>query len=166
MVKENPDNIILHAEDNSRDVHSGIVSAEVVPGMLLELEGYDTVGVSNEPIVAPHSAEGGHCPARVAVELGKAGRTIDDSYPAPAGDEVGEYVEYRHFDAGERAYQLLAVGESVDGPDVPLASAGDGSLKVAAAASEEAPADHVVCHSYEAVDNSAGDSHARIRVEY
>lgn len=102
---------------------------------------------------------------RFALEFEKTGRGIDDDYSA------GDQVEYRSFSTGDEAYAWLAAGENA-AIDDPLESAGNGALKVHDGSVDDDTAatrtyydGAIVAHAAEAVDNSAGGSAVRIKVE-
>lgn len=120
-------------------------SKDITPGMLLEFTGGD---------VQPHSNAGAKpTPVIFAVEAPqRQGSGIDDDY-----DVDGEEVDFGHFYSGERAYALLAAGEQVDSLDDRLGSDGAGALQVATT--------YAFCRPLELVDNSAGYTPVRIRVE-
>lgn len=159
-----PNNITLHGRDSDR--RDGEAGAAVTPGELLEVTG---VSSRNEKTLQPHSStpstdtEGAAIP-RFAIE-GKAGKGINDDYAA------GDYMEYRSYLTGEEVYAFLDAGESVASDD-PLESAGNGALKIhdgSADADTTATQTYydgaIVAHAIEAVDNSAGTSPVRIKVE-
>lgn len=117
---------------------------DITPGMLCEFSAVDTV--------QPHSAAAGiPAPLIVAVEAPEVGRGIDDDYSVD-----GEEVNYGVFDSGEWFYGLLAAGEDIASNDL-LESAGDGTL--------QADTTGAKFRALESVDNSAGYTPARIKVE-
>ncbi len=126
--------------------HEAVAGGTIVPGMLLEFEAdaVDTVEV--------HSDAGGWCNPRFAREYYEVGYGIDDAYV------TGNQVIYYTFQPGAEVYALLAANAVAIAKAAPLASAGDGTLKLAA------DGDVVLAQALEAVNNSANASRARIRV--
>jgi len=120
-------------------------SASITPGMLCELTAGD---------IQPHSnASAIPAPVLVAIENPlREGADIDEAY-----DEDGEYVPAHYAISGDELYMFLAAGEEVDSLNDRLGSDGAGALQVATT--------YAFCRPLELVDNSAGYTPVRIRVE-
>lgn len=81
---------------------------------------------------------------------------------ATAGDIVtayasGETVSYGAYHAGQEVNGIVAVGAAAIADGAPIASAGDGTLKVGTAAT-------AIAYATEAVDNSGGSVAVRIKI--
>ncbi len=157
MSDTNPKTILLSPVDVPITREAKVAGADVLPGMLVERTAAGHIAHENG-CRRPHSTAGGIAQLSFAIEYDITGGTIRDAYTN--GDNMMEAL-CRH---GDVVYALLAVGQNVTvtgGPGSYLSSAGDGSLRVAAAASD----DHIVAQAKEIVNNSAGSAAARIRVE-
>jgi hypothetical protein len=127
--------------------HEAIAGGTIVPGMLVELEA-DAVDT-----VEAHGDAGGVANPCFAREYYEVGKGIDDAYVN------GNQVIYYTFQPGAGVYALLAANAAAITKGAFLSSAGDGTLKLAA------DGDIVIAQAREAVNNSAGATRARIRVE-
>jgi hypothetical protein len=121
-------------------------STPITPGMLIQYH-------SGALTVEPHSTDGGAAtPWMVAVEEPEnTGHGISDAYTV-----AGEIVQVDFPYPGLARYMLLAAGENITAGQK-LDSAGDGTL--------EASDGTAVARALEAVNNSAGYTAVRIRVE-
>lgn len=129
-----------------------IAGAAVMPGMLVDFQA--------DGELQPHAVADGPAAPRFAVEAEQIGNGINVPYVA---GETAQYI----LAAGMVFYALLDTGQNVL-KGAPLSSSGDGSLKAVRAAAAGPPAvdgGYVVAYAAENVDNSAGVTHARIRVE-
>lgn len=136
-------------ELNVRNVHEKEyalkASASVIPGMLCELSLGEVRPHSNASVIP--------APVLVAVEMPiRSGSGIDDAY-----DEDGEAVPCHYAQSGDELYMFLAAGEEVDSLDDRLGSDAAGALQVATT--------YAFARPLELVDNSAGYTAVRIRVE-
>lgn len=127
--------------------HEGVASGEIVPGMLVQRDAGNSV--------EPHDDEAGPANTHFAVEYGMTGQTINDAY------EVGDQVVYKTYVPGSGVYTWIGAEAPAVANKALLVSAGDGTLKALVAAEGGT----VVAQALEAVDNSAGLTPARIRVE-
>lgn len=120
-------------------------SAAITPGMLIERH-----NSSGEKFRA-HSTAAGFANVIFALDQGEMNKGIADAYAA------GDLVKALKPWPGSIIYALIASGENITVSNF-LESAGDGTLKVYGSGVR-------VAQALESVDNSAGPSHARIRVE-
>ncbi len=117
-------------------------AAGIIPGHLV-IEALGKVGVN--------SAADALAPKLFAqTNLATAG-DIDTAY---ANDET---VSYGAYHAGQTVNAIVAAGAAAIADGAPIASAGDGTVKVGTAAT-------AIAHATEAVDNSAGASSVRIQI--
>ena len=124
--------------------HEALAAATTLPGMLVERADGE---------VQPHSTAGGPASTHFADHFGMTGGTIDTAYAS------SEVTMFKTMLPGGGVNALLAAGATAVPVDTLLASAGDGTLRVAAV-------DEIaVAQALEAVDNSGGAERARIRVE-
>ncbi len=137
--------IVLRETISSRDHAPLVTGQDVTPGMLLEL---------SEGKVKPHTnASAIPAPVIFATEAPeREGADIDTDY-----DIDGEDVTYKLALNGDRIYALLAAGEQVESLDNRLGSDAAGALQIATT--------YAFCRPLELVDNSAGYTSVRIRVE-
>lgn len=119
----------------------GVASAAITPGHLVE-------GVTS---VAKFSTAGGPAPRTFALERDELGDDIDVDYAADDNVKVGSFAP------GMRVNALIASGENIS-EDQWLEPSDDGTLRAQSAGTR-------IARALEAVDNSAGPSEARIRVE-
>ena len=131
-------------------------SEAVTPGELVEFGG------SND--IQKHSTAGGNARAAFALENDLVGEGIDDDY------DSGDRLQYGVFRQGAEVYALLATGAASAvsvSKGSPVESAGDGTVQNWATAAEATPVevDNLVGYALESVDNSAGGSEARIKIE-
>ena len=147
----NPKTIHL-APEEIRHQKEGIAVGIITPGQLIERLAGRTL--------QRHSTAGGLAQLSFALECDWFGRTIDDDYQPAAvtGETVGDQVRYYVGRNGDEIYALVDAGESIADAEF-LSSAGNGNLRGAQAN------DAIVAQSLETVDNSAGTSPARVRVE-
>lgn len=127
--------------------HEAKAGGTITPGHLVarQNDAVDTVEV--------HATAGGGCNANFAVEYDMTGRSISDNYAS------GDQVIFRTFMPGSGVYALVAANAAAITKAAKLTSAGDGTLELAG------DGDIVIAEAREAVDNSAGASPARIKVE-
>jgi pyruvoyl-dependent arginine decarboxylase (PvlArgDC) len=152
MAKLIPSTITLKGEGIQKE---DVAHAIITPGDLVE-----RVVVSTVTGVRKHSTAAANARKMFALEFIEIGRGIDDNYAA------GERCLYSHFHSGEEVLARLAAGATAVTVGAALESAGDGTLRVAAAdaATDTTQRDSIVGYAKEAVDNSAGVTPARIRV--
>lgn len=158
MAKTNPSVIILKGNPQYREYPLAPISASgvtaITPGMLVEL-------ASGE--VRPHTTQGGDAVPMFAVE----GLNIDASSQT-MGDIDTDYdddngaVKVARCNHGDVVYALLVAGESVAADEL-LQSASDGYL-MGYNSSSPTPL-RAVGRAVDAVDNSAGTTPARVKVE-
>ena len=89
--------------------------------------------------------------ADFAMERDEMGKDIDTAYA------IGDSVKVGHFSPGDRVNAIIASGVNA-AADSYLESAGDGTLRVRTSGT-------AVAKALEAVNNSAGPSSARLRVQ-
>ena len=168
-----PESVLLEGDDDSYQTESGIATAGITPGKLVDVTGYDTAGASDEPQISEYDTDGARILARFAMELAKTGKTIDDDY---ASDD---YAEFRVFEAGEEAYGFVFDGSNAAGSGTDLSSnanlsvgdyvttySGGGDTGcVRKWVSGTDPEGAKLAQVKEAVDNSGGGSAARVRLE-
>lgn len=152
MAKSAPDAVILKGDPIYKEYPLEAIDAcgagAITPGMLCETVGGD---------IRPHSTRLGYAQAIFGVEglnLDPDSLTmgdIDDPY-----DNDAQNVKVAYSRRGDEIYALLAVGQNAT-IDALLASHGDGTFEVSAT--------NAVVRAKEAVNNSAGTTWARIRVE-
>lgn len=127
--------------------HEAIAAAAITPGMLVERS-------ASGGVQAHSTAQGGGVPA-FAQEFGMTGGTIDTAYTS------GDQVIFKDYAAGSHVYALVPASAAAIAENDSLVSNGDGTLRLQTASSTGI----VVAKALEAVDNSAGGTPARIRVE-
>lgn len=156
MASKTPNTIWLKGDPQGRE---GIATEVILPGMLLSLTAAPAAVVSDGRIqgVKIHAEADGTAQMAVAREGDIFGRSIDDEYA------VNDTVLYHQFRKGDMFYGLVANGQNV-AVGTRLASNGDGSFRVAAAALEEAAGDEAIAVSCEAVNNTSGSA-ARLKIE-
>lgn len=168
-----PESVLLEGDDDSYQMESGIATAVVTPGRLVDVTGFDTTGASDEPQISEYDTDGSNIVARFAMELSKVGKTIDDDY---ASDD---YAEFRVFEAGEEAYGFVFDGSNAAAAGTDLSAnanlavgdyvttysgGGDtGCVRKWVSGTDTEGAK--IAQVKEAVDNSAGSSPARVRLE-
>ena len=154
--------------------HSGEANGTITPGQIIENAGTDTRGANDVDLFDRYSTSAEKCNVRVALELAKTGKTIDEDYAD------GDYLEYRTFESGDEFYGLVFDGDNAAGSSADLSananiSKGD-RLVVYAGAGENGTLRNLdtgngdsegaaIVEAKEAVDNSSGSSPARIHVE-
>jgi hypothetical protein len=99
-----------------------------------------------------HATAAAKCMPNYAMERDEMGKGIDDAYA------IGDTVKMGAFSPGMRVNALLAAAAGAITVDDYLESAGNGTLRLLAAGV-------AIAKALEAVDNSAGGTAARIRVE-
>jgi hypothetical protein len=119
----------------------GVATAAITPGML----------VQGTLSVAPHATAGGNTPRDFALERQEMGKGIDVAYA------IGDQVKVGSFKPGDRVYAFVASGQNI-AIDGKLESAGDGTLRALAAGT-------AIGKALEAVNNTAGPTNARLRVQ-
>lgn len=155
MAAETPKTIVLRGSPLRKE---GVASSAITPGMLVEFGGVNDLQA--------HSTAGGNARKAFALEWDPA-NDIDDAYAQ------GAQVMYGIFHRGDEAYALLKAGKKTTAIGDPLESAGDGSLQPHASpvidedgsAEKTINLDAVVCYALEVIDNEAGQTAVRIRVE-
>jgi len=131
---------------NEKDHPLYSASTPITPGMFVQFH----TGTNK---VEPHStATGVPAPLMIAVEMPiRSGSGIDDAY-----DTVEEVVACLYPLSGDRLYSFVEAGSNIAIGDL-LESAGDGTLQEGSTGP--------IARATEAVDNSAGYTAARIKVE-
>jgi len=174
MVKSNPDTILLEGDDDSYQRSNAEADGTITPGQIAEVTGVDTSAANDVELVQRYSTSAEKCSLRVALELAKTGKTIDDDYAD------GDYFEYRVFEPGDEFYGLVFDGDNAAGTGADLSananiSQGD-RLVVYAGAGENGNLRNLdtgngdaegaaIVEALEDVDNSSGSTPARIRVK-
>lgn len=145
-----PKTIILKGHGIRKE---GVASGAITPGHLIEFGGANDLQV--------HGTAAGNARKAFAVENDLIGDGIDDAYA------LGDQVQYNVFQTGEEVYALVAAAATAIPKGAALESAGDGTVRIQTtdAATDDTQRDSVVGYALEAVDNSAGGSAARIRIE-
>lgn len=124
--------------------HEATALGTITPGMLVERAPGG---------VQAHGTAGGAATAQFANEYGMTGRTIRDDYIADDNVIFTSYVD------GSGIYAVVAAGAAAIAESDLLASAGDGTLKVAG------DAEVAVARALDELDNSGASETARLRVE-
>ncbi len=174
MVKTDPDTILLEGDDDSYQRSNAEADGVVTPGQIVEITGTDTSAANDVDLVQRYSTSAEKCAIRVALELAKTGKTIDDNYAD------GDYFEYRVFEPGDEFYGLVFDGDNAGGTGADLSANADiskgdrlvvyagagenGNLRALDTGNGDAEGAALV-EAKEAVDNSSGSTPARIRVE-
>lgn len=174
MVKDNPDTILLEGDDDSYQRSNAEADGVVTPGQIVEVTGQDTSAANDVDLVQRYSTSAQKAVLRVALEMAKTGKTIDEDYAD------GDYFEYRVFESGDEFYGLVFDGDNAAGTSADLSananiSQGD-RLVVYAGAGENGNLRNLdtgngdsegaaLVEALEDVDNSGGTSPARIRVK-
>lgn len=150
MASKTPNTIYLKGDPQGRE---GIATQAIVPGQLVRIAPLPAGTINDGRIlgVSLHAA-GKNSQMAVAREADIFGRSIDDAY---AKDDT---VLYNEFRKGDMFYGFLAVAGTVVVGDQ-LTSNDDGSFKKAGAD------DVIIAVATEAVDNAAGDTQVRLKVE-
>lgn len=117
-------------------------AAAITPGMLVNHDGSGDL--------VPHATAGGYAQRWFALEREEMGKGIDTAYA------IGDTVKVGAFAQGDRVLGLIASGVTVAKDDY-LESNGDGCLRTGTT--------NRVGRALESVNNSAGLTLARIRVE-
>lgn len=126
--------------------HEASALGTITPGMLIERAAGG---------VQAHSTAQGGGNLHFATEYTPSGRTIDDDYAS------GDQVIFKTFQPGASVYALVPAAAAAITEGDFLVSNGDGTLRLQTATSTGVQ----IAQALEAVDNSAGGSPARIRVE-
>lgn len=126
--------------------HEATALGAITPGMLVERASGG---------VRAHSTAQGGGNLHFANEYALTGRSIDDDYAAD------DQVIFNTYNPGSGVYALVPAAAAAIAEGDYLVSNGDGTLRLQTATSTAV----VVAQAMEAVDNSAGGSPARIRVE-
>lgn len=174
MVSSNPNTILLEGDDDSYQKSNLEADGPITPGQIVEFTGVDSSAANDVFLGQRYSTSAEKCMVRVALELAKTGKTIDDDYAD------GEYGESRVFESGEEFYGLVFDGANAAGTGTDLAANADvalgdrlvvyagageaGNLRALDTANGDAEGAAIV-EAKEAVDNSTGSTPARIRVE-
>lgn len=174
MVSDSPNTILLEGDDDSYQRSNAEADGVVTPGQLVEVTGVDTSAANDVDLVQRYSTSAEKASVRVALELAKVGKTIDDDYAD------GDYFEYRVFEPGDEFYGLVFDGSNAAGTGADLSANADISrgdrLVVYAGAGENGNLRNLdtgngdaegaaLVEALESVDNSAGSTPARIRVK-
>lgn len=107
--------------------------------------------VQGTTTILKHATAGADAARRFALEQDMLGKDIDEAYA------VGDTVQVGAFKGGDAVNAIIASGQDI-AADQYLESAGDGTLRAHASGTR-------IARAKEAVDNSAGPSTARLRVE-
>lgn len=141
---------------NPRTVHLGgritvvndlVASEAITPGHLIER--FNSSGTQK---LRKHSTAGGFAVRLVALNQSMLNKGIDDAYAA------ADLVEAAVLSPGATAYMLIGSGQNITNSQF-LESTGDGTLRLQSSTNTR------VAQALETVDNSAGLTAARIRVE-
>jgi hypothetical protein len=119
----------------------GTASEAITPGHLVQ--GVTSISKRSTAAIATSKS--------FALERDEMGDDIDTAYAS------GDTVKVGHFHSGQRVYAFIASGQNITA-DQKLEPAADGTLRAIAAGV-------AIARALEAVNNSAGPSTARIRVE-
>lgn len=146
----------MASQDNPKTVelygfgpqHEATALGTITPGMLVERAPGG---------VQAHGTDGGPATAQFANEYGMTGRTIRDDYIADDNVIFTSYVDGSGDGSG--IYAVVAAGAAAIAESDLLASAGDGTLKVAG------DAEVAVARALDELDNSGASETARLRVE-
>jgi hypothetical protein len=141
MAKTKPRVIMLKGADTAHYSEDGAAGAAITPGML----------VSGVTTLVPWASAGAAGAYKYADFRDEMGKTIDDAYA------IGDTVKVVAVSPSDRINALIASGENI-ASDALLEAAADGTLRVLASGV-------AVARALEAVNNSAGPSWARLRVE-
>lgn len=136
----------IHLGGPVTSVNDRAASASITPGMLVELD--NNAGVIR---YKPHASAGGDGVRAVAVDASMLNKGVDDAYAA------NDLVEVAVGAPGATFWMLIPSGQNITAGDQ-LESAGDGKLVILASGV-------ALFAALENVNNSAGPSDARIRVE-
>ena len=121
--------------------HEAVADGAITPGHFINWTGANSVGV------------GGGSAAHVAREYDLTGKGIDDAYAD------GDQVLFTTYMAGSSTYSLVAAGAAAIAAGDLLAVQNDGTVAKAASGA------FALAQAREAIDNSAGGSAVRIKVE-
>jgi len=174
MVSDNPNVITVEGDDDSYQRDSGVATGTVTPGQILERNGTSSSGATDETQVQRNSSDGAVLVPRLALELAKTGKTIDDDYAD------GDYIEWRVFESGDVAYLPIFDGDNAGGTGtdtsdnaniseddylVPYSGSGeDGNFRAFDSGDGDAEGQKMF-QALESVDNSSGSSPAYILAE-
>lgn len=174
MVSTDPNTILLQGDDDSYQRSNAEADGVVTPGQIVEVTGTDTSAANDVDLVQRYSTSAEKCVLRVALNLAKTGKTIDEDYAD------GDYFEYRVFESGDKFNGLVFDGANAAGTGADLstnaniakgdrlvvyAGAGEnGNLRKLDTANGDAEGAALV-EATEAVDNSGGSTPARLEVE-
>ncbi len=132
----------------------GIAESTITPGELVERDATDGD-------IQPHGTAAANAPPMFADINPEIGNGLGDDYVA------GQQMRLAFARRGDEINSLLAASAVAVVINDFLESAGDGTLRklTAAAATTEAQREGVVARAIEAVDNSAGTTEVRLKVE-
>lgn len=155
MSDTNPKTILLSPTEVTLTREAKAAVDHIFPGMLVERVEDGHLEHPDNGTRQPHSTAGAIAQLSWAIEYRQTGKGIDDEYEE--GDNMIEVVCRQ----GEHIYAFLDAGEACasGGDDSWLSSAGNGFLRVARIG------DWVVAQAKEAVNNGAGASPVRFKVE-
>lgn len=153
-------NIVLLKGVNQVVHKEGTAEAAITPGELVERDATDGQ-------IQAHGTAGGNASPSFANIKAELGGDLDDAYAAD------EQIRWFTASPGVEVYALVAASAAAIAIGDYLESAGDGTLrkKTAQAVNEAGTATYtiytsaLVARALEAVDNSAGTTEARIKVE-
>ena len=148
ITKRNPNKIHLGDShtNNGVLVNDLAASEAITPGHLVER--FNDSGTIK---LRKHSTAGGLAQHLVALDQNMLNRGYDTDYA------IGDLVEALVCPAGESVWMLIPSGQNIAGGDR-LESVGDGTLRILASGV-------ALFEALENMDNTAGPSTARIRVE-
>lgn len=175
MAKENPDTVLLGTNDEDQHDEAE-ADGTVTPGELVEVTGTATGGAKDRDTVQRCSVHAGRVPVRVALEpqLGGTGMGLDEEY------SDGDHFSYRDMQSGDEFYGFVFDGANAGGAGADVganANVTKGDRLVAYAGSGQAGTFRaldtgngdtegaVLVEAREDVDNSGGNSPARIKLE-
>ncbi len=144
ITRQNPRTILLGGR--AERVNDVVGSGAITPGYLVE-----RFNSSGTPKFRAHSTAGGNATKTVALDASMLNKGIDDAYAD------GSLIETGILSPGATAYMLIASGESLVHGDF-LESKGDGTLRKFGSGVP-------LFQSLEVVNNTAGPTTARLRVE-
>lgn len=145
ITPQNPNRIHLAGEVTI--VNDKLAGGAITPGMLVERYDYGS-GVSR---FRAHSSAGGSGQRAVALDQPELNRTVDNAYA------TGDLVDVAILPPGSTAWMLIPSGQNI-ATGTNLESAGNGKLRAYSSGVK-------LFQATESVNNSAGPSDARIRVE-
>lgn len=119
MVSSDPNVITVEGDDDSYQRDSGVATGTVTPGQILERNGTSAAGATDETQVQRNTSDGAVLVPRLAVELSKTGKSIDDDYAD------GDYIEWRVFESGDVAFLPIFDGSNAAGTGTDVSANAD-----------------------------------------